>query len=115
MLYRQSRLVLVGHEEIPAAQPTSKQPAPLAVRFRLDGGEEFYFLVEPRRQAAAAGKICSDAWGKRCGSSERRYRKSSRPSVTGDAGAGGADTRRWADVRPCEDQGFVSHHHLREA
>lgn len=45
VLYRQSRLERVGQEEILAARASSRQAAPLAVRFRLDGGEEFYFLV----------------------------------------------------------------------
>jgi hypothetical protein len=45
VLYREDRLDSLGTDEIVAAQVSEREPAPLAVRFRLDGGEDFWFLV----------------------------------------------------------------------
>ena len=59
VLYRNSRLRQVGIEELAAAQASARRPAPLAVRFRLDDTEEFWFLTvdlsesEGRRLAQA--------------------------------------------------------------
>lgn len=44
-VYRQSRLEYLSHEEIASAQASKRAPAPLAVRFRLDGNTEFQFLI----------------------------------------------------------------------
>jgi len=45
VLYRNSRLRQIGVEELAAAQASARRPAPLAVHFRLDDAEEFWFLT----------------------------------------------------------------------
>lgn len=45
VLYREDRLRQLATEEIAAAQVSDREPAPLAVRFRLDGEQDFWFLV----------------------------------------------------------------------
>jgi len=45
VLYREDRLESLATEEIAGARVSAREPAPLAVRFRLDGGDEFWFLV----------------------------------------------------------------------
>jgi hypothetical protein len=44
-IYRQTRLRYLGHEEVDSAQASRREPAPLAVRFLLDGETEFLFLI----------------------------------------------------------------------
>ncbi len=44
-LYRSSRLQVLEQQEITAAQVSAREPAPLAVRLRLDGDQEFWFLT----------------------------------------------------------------------
>ncbi len=44
-IFRQTRLRYLGHEEVDSAQASRREPAPLAVRFLLDGETEFLFLV----------------------------------------------------------------------
>ncbi len=45
VLYREDRLESLATEEIAGARVSEREPAPLAVRFRLDGRDEFWFLV----------------------------------------------------------------------
>lgn len=45
VLYRNDRLQPLVTEEIAAAQVSKREPAPLAVQFRLDGDQDFWFLV----------------------------------------------------------------------
>lgn len=45
VLYRNDRLQPLATEEIGAAQASDREPAPLAVQFRLDGEQDFWFLL----------------------------------------------------------------------
>jgi hypothetical protein len=45
VLYREDRFRQLAIEEIAAARVSDREPAPLAVQFRLDGDQDFWFLV----------------------------------------------------------------------